>query len=145
MQQVVAVDGPFTASACSDGTIKLWICGPRFCTLIGKLTGHKEEISILVFSPNKITLVSGDINGHIMFWDVPDGKCICSLFACTCVINSMVFSADGTTLLSTGWNGTRKLWRVSDGVCIGMWNRFDPVLEHARNSNIIRTWNLSER
>jgi WD40 repeat protein len=56
------------ASGATDATIILWDVETRLP--LEPLRGHKYEVLAVAFSPDGRTLVSGDKNGDMFFWDV---------------------------------------------------------------------------
>ncbi len=64
----------------------------------------------LTFSPDSSQLVSGDKQGKISFWTVPDFKCRKTVLAHNGLIHQLVFAENGQTLASAGHDGNVKLW-----------------------------------
>jgi WD40 repeat protein len=58
-----------TKTSEKDNKLTLWDVTQQ--TTIGKkLYGHNSNISRVIFSPNGKFLVSGDVNGLVMLWDI---------------------------------------------------------------------------
>lgn len=103
-------DGLFLASACSDGTVKLW--QPDSGKLMYTLTSHsKEEIFSVAFSPDRQTIAGRDYK-TIKIWQLGNGKLIHSLMEHSSRITSVAFSPDGQTLASSSSDSTIKLWQL---------------------------------
>lgn len=85
---------------------------------IGHLHTVIQEIELnrlqaVALSPNGATLVTGDSQGQIRFWNPftgqPDGEIIA---AHSGVVQAIVFNADGTRIVSVAVNGEVYLWDV---------------------------------
>jgi WD40 repeat protein len=108
-------DGTTLASASKDGSIQLrssdgktWNHSPR------SLLEQAEPIWSIAFSPKENrTLVSGDDNGLITFWDVPSGTQVGTLPKQEHPVSSVAFSLDGKILASGLTDGTIVLWNVA--------------------------------
>ena len=83
--------------------------------LINTLTGNKERISSLSFSPNGQLIVSGDWDKTIRLWDVEgEGVLFQVLKGHKAPISSVSFSPDGQLFASGSLDKTITLWRVSN-------------------------------
>ena len=89
------------------------------------LTGHKDVISSVVFSPDGNLIVSGDWYspgyyrsgawvGDIYVWDAHTGEHLKTLKGHTGGVSSVAVSPDGKTLASGRTDGTILLWDLSD-------------------------------
>ena len=100
-------DGSRLAVATSIG---VWLYDAEAFDEIALLTGHKEEVTVVAFSPDgtKLTSVSGfHFPGMLKLWDVETGRNIATLQVQEGSVNSVAFSPDGTKL---AWAG--RLWDV---------------------------------
>lgn len=79
----ISPDGQIIASGSWDNTIKLWALSPQKMAnsennqnqsdspvLMGTLTGHKEYINSVAFTPDGQTLISGSDDNTIKFWQL---------------------------------------------------------------------------
>ncbi|HEY9830275.1 MAG TPA: NB-ARC domain-containing protein [Stenomitos sp.] len=108
--------GGILASGSEDRTIKLWdiLSGQHLNTL----TGHKDAVFSVLFSPDGQTLCSGSLDGTIKLWDILTGECRKTLQGHRGGIWSISLSADGKLLASGSQDQTLKLWDVDTGCCI---------------------------
>ena len=100
-------DGSCLAVATSMG---VWLYDAEAFDEIALLTGHKEEVTVVAFSPDgtKVAAASGfHFPGMLKFWDVETGRNIATLQVQEGSVNSVAFSPDGTKL---AWAG--RLWDV---------------------------------
>ena len=93
--------------------------------LIKTLTGHKDVVSSVAFSPDGSYIVSGDWydwgghlssetwSGEIRVWDAHTGEHLKTLTGHTGGVSSVTFSPDGKTLASSRTDGTILLWDFS--------------------------------
>jgi WD40 repeat protein/serine/threonine protein kinase len=100
--QVLALstDGSKLAIANTDNTIQLWnvSTGQPIDT---PLVGHQGSISSLTFSPDGKMLVSSDINGSILVWDLTKESAIKRTFTYQNRLYSAIYSPDGH-MIATG-------------------------------------------
>ncbi|MBV6625919.1 MAG: hypothetical protein KI793_23805 [Rivularia sp. (in: Bacteria)] len=87
------------------------------------LSGHKQVINNLVFSPDGKIIASASANGKVKLWSAINGKLLHTLLDNKSNINSLVFSGVsvatpkefGKTIVSASDNGIVKLWSASSG------------------------------
>src|SRR5919199_36772 len=82
------------------------------------LTGHKNLIYSVAFSPNGEVVASGSDDKTIKLWGVEDGQEIVTLTGHANSVYTVAFSPDGETLASCSWDRTVKIWRIKDGKLI---------------------------
>jgi len=74
-----------------------------------------KRIKCLAYNPDGKSLVSGDWDGTIRFWDVSSGKITQRITGHVKAVHSLAFSPDGSVLASAGADNTLRQWKVSTG------------------------------
>jgi WD40 repeat protein len=98
------------------------------------LTGHRDFVSGLAFSPDGATLATGSMDGSIRLWNTTNGTCVATLAGHLQETTDVAFSPDGRTLASIGRGESLKLWHVptlrevysENEPHAGQWLRFSP-------------------
>ncbi len=113
----------YEGKASAGEEVRLW--NAHTGELIKTLTGHKDVVSSVVFSPDGDLIVSGDWydwdgylssgtwSGEIRVWDAHTGAHLKTLKGHTGGVSSLTFSPDGKTLASGRTDGTILLWDFS--------------------------------
>jgi hypothetical protein len=83
--------------------------------LLRVLTGSRDEVRRVAFSPDGVTLASCGREGMVWLWDVASGKVLRTLQAHENGVEGLAFSPDGTTLASSAYDRTIRLWDVASG------------------------------
>ncbi|EGC40965.1 conserved hypothetical protein [Histoplasma capsulatum var. duboisii H88] len=113
-------DGKFIASACSDGTVRIW--DPRTATLCGILTqvksGYADCISPFAFSPDgqSIACIS---HGAVEIWDLKSLSLCGTIENDTEAITCITFSPD-SRLLAAASGRFLKFWDRQTKILCGM-------------------------
>ena len=81
------------------------------------LTGHKERVLSVAFSPDGSKLVCSSYD-KIEIWDTETGECLKTLNGHEDHVNSVVFSPDGLTIVSGSYDKTIKVWDAITGNCL---------------------------
>jgi WD40 repeat protein len=110
-------DGRVLASACADGTVKLWevLTGTERIVL----KGHEGGAGAVAFAPGGRPLVSGDADGVVRIWSLA-GKLRGSFGSRGRNVSSLAFSPGGTVLAvgvehSDIQAGELRLWDMRSG------------------------------
>ena len=96
-------------------TIGIWLYNADTGQEIDLLTGHKNLVSCITFSPDGKILASGSEDNTIRLWDANTGQHKKTLTGHTNRVNSVAFSPDGKTLASGSLDGSIYLWDVTRG------------------------------
>ena len=113
----------YEGKASTGEEVRLWNANTG--ELIKTLTGHKDVVSSVAFSPDGNYIVSGDWSdwdgylssgtwsGEIRVWDAHTGEHLKTLTGHTGGVSSLTFSPDGKVLASGRTDGTILLWDFS--------------------------------
>jgi WD40 repeat protein len=94
-----------------------------------RLTGHRDGIFCLEFSPIENIVATGSIDNTARLWDWPSGRQLAILAGHKEGVFNCDFSPDGRTLATASGDKTVKLWHVST-------RREVLTLEHERPATV---------
>ena len=94
-------------------SIGIWIYDAHTGEELALLTGHTEDVSGVLFSPDGSTLASWSLDYTVRLWDVNTGEHLHTLTGYTGYVISVSFSPDGSTLASGSRNGMVLLWEYN--------------------------------
>lgn len=146
--------GDLYALGNKDGTIELWDVKSQ--KLITEIEAFQEAVSVVVFSADGKTLVSGSLK-KIKLWDVETRKLLSTLDTPHRGISSLNFSPNGKRLLSLGKEMSVKLWDLTTQKPISLLDghgdwvlclAFSPdgkLLASGDKSGIIKLWDSTGR
>ena len=86
---------------------------PKTGDIRSRLTGHREGVNALTFSPDGKTLASAGSDRTIKLWNLEDGKDRVTLTDGVGCVRSISFSPSGDWLAYAGSDLTIKLWHLS--------------------------------
>jgi WD40 repeat protein len=108
----VSPDGNLLATAGNDHLVKLWSTADG--ALLGEFVGHANHVYNVTFHPGGAWLISGDLKGVVIVWDLATGEELRSLDASALWkfdggfradiggVRAIAFSADGKQLACGG-------------------------------------------
>lgn len=105
-------DGKYLAAA-TLADVLIWTSDGA--TLRGTLSGHRQTVTSVAFSPGSTLLASGSLDDTIRVWSTATGEELRVLTGHNRPITSVAFSPDGTRLASGSWDGTARIWNTANG------------------------------
>jgi WD40 repeat protein len=116
----ITPDARWIACGTHDGKVRIW--DRTTDKEHGALTGMKENVHLLAFSPDGKTLAaasewafSGEQVRPVVLWDWVAGQELRRLQGHTAAILTLVFTPDGKHLLTGGRDLTGRVWGVATG------------------------------
>ncbi|RKU06972.1 hypothetical protein C6501_18080 [Candidatus Poribacteria bacterium] len=91
-------------------SLGIWIYDVQTGKELRLLTGHKDNINSITYSPVDQTLASASSDKTIRLWDTHTGALKAILIGHTSTVTSVSFSPDGQMLASGSSDGTIRLW-----------------------------------
>jgi len=93
------------------------------------LSGHKNSVLSITYSPDGISLVSGSGDKTVKLWDVQTGGVVKTFYGHTQYVLSVSVSADCARIASGSEDHTIRLWNIQTGECYCVIDQEDRV-EH---------------
>jgi serine/threonine protein kinase/WD40 repeat protein len=103
-------DGRWLASACEDGTVRLWrLPGGRLAHV---LRAQKQGVFTVDFSPDSRTLAAGGQDGTVTLWNVDTGRFLALLHPAggATQVSAVRFSRSAQSLAALLGDGTIRVW-----------------------------------
>ena len=96
-----------------DNACRLWDLGSG--ELLAVMTGHRNRVSSVAFSPDSTRLVSASLDQTVRVWEAASGKPVAVLQGHTGHVTQVSFSPDGRRIVSASTDGTVRLWDPAGG------------------------------
>ncbi|MEG5043386.1 nSTAND1 domain-containing NTPase [Microcoleus sp. B4-C1] len=110
-------DGKTIATGCADRTIRIWQVDNDksaipygIAPLHGILSGHRDIVTSVSFSPDGKTLASASHDNTVKIWNLANKKLLQTLTGHKDWVLGVSFSPDGQTIASASVDKTVKLW-----------------------------------
>jgi len=103
--------------------------------LLHQLLGHMESVGDLVFSPDGSTLVSADLEGEIIGWDVTSGQVVQRLHN-EGRIDAVAFTPDGNRIIVSAPDHD---WSAPGGVRVWDWRAGQECRFIGQRTNVLET------
>ena len=137
----------------TDTKVRLWDTNTG--EQIQALTGHRNWVPSVSFSPDGSTLASASADDTVRLWDANTGEQLQTLMGYTGSVYSVSFSPDGSTIATGNGDNTVRLWDANTGeqlqTLTGYTGRINSVLFSPDGStiatgngdNTVRLWDAN--
>ncbi len=148
-------DGAFIATACADGTVKLWDVKSQKC--IHSFTDCRGNMLAVSFSPDGRLLAAGGRDQTVHLWNMETRNLLARLSGHKRGITTVAFSPDGRLLVSGADDWDVRLWDVEKKTCVAVLPgskdninavAFSPdgrILAAADDGTCIKLWDVQHR
>jgi WD40 repeat protein len=105
-------DGRYIASGSHDAKVKIWDAGNG--RELRTISGHRDVIKTIAFSPDSLNIVSGSsVDATLRIWDLKNGRELKTIG--TSGIETVSYSPDGRFLASGAFDNTIRIWDAGTG------------------------------
>ena len=123
-------DGKHVASGSDDNTICIWDVERRELAG-GLLTGHKDWVRAVAYSPDGTRLVSGSHDKTVRIWNSKTGDLLSTLNGHSSWVTSVAYSLDGSRIVFGSSDNTILVWDAqNDQIVCG------PITGHASVTSV---------
>jgi WD40 repeat protein len=106
--------GGVMATGGADSLVRLWDTGKEK-EKIKPLSIHKDNVTVVVFTPDGRYLATGSKDGTVRVLDLDLNRPRTNFTACKDGVKTLAFSPDGKVLASGGADGKIKFWNPATG------------------------------
>jgi hypothetical protein len=110
-----AATGPGKLPTRGETAIHLWDIQASPPTVRDRLRGHTVSVTALAYSPKGTTLISGDLNGRVILWNLEKRDRLFTIDGHAHAVSGAAFSADGKRALTGGHDRRAVLWDATTG------------------------------
>jgi WD40 repeat protein len=103
----------FATSSEGHPSVRLW--DAKSGQMRHTLTGHKEDVINVAFSPDGSTIATASRDGAVKLWNVATGALTRTLSGHTQLVQDIAFRADGGMIATVSRDRTVKLWEAATG------------------------------
>lgn len=79
------------------------------------LSGHRDFVMAVAWSPDSRYLASGGYDGTAIIWEASSGRALRTLAGHTDSVTAVAFGPDGAVMATGSFDGTAKIWEASTG------------------------------
>ncbi len=143
----------FAADIYENVEVRLW--DPATRKALANLTGHRNGVMAIAFSPDGQTLATASADSTVRLWKMPTGENRLTFTKHRGAVYALSFSRDGKRLVSSGHDQTAMLWEAADGRINHVFRAHDgPVFSAAFSpdgnsvatggyDNLIKLWDVA--
>lgn len=111
----LSADGQSFASACENGSIKVWKLGKGKVKESLRLNAHNAAVTCLQFSLNGQLLITGSEDKTVKFWNLKTGELVKTLIGYSAHLMDLALSADGDYFASSALEPLVRIRQIADG------------------------------
>jgi WD40 repeat protein len=110
LDKLFGSDNNYIITGSADNTARIWDIKAETSLI---LYGHEAPVVITAISPNQTSVVTGDTNGVLIYWNfITKNIVVCQGHATT--ITDIKFNDEGTIMQTKSQDGTAYSWSIED-------------------------------